>query len=239
MLMIDDRHARSQISRAQLQKMCAVYEPDIGLEPENSQRINRIDREFRAAFKLLETMPKSVSVFGSNVVAEGNQYYGEARRLAARLVKELGYAVVTGGGPGIMEAANRGAAEAGGVSVGFTIDIAHAEPRNRYANQELPFHYFFTRKVALSFAASMYIFFPGGYGTLDEFFELITLVQTRKIQPIPIYCYGSRYWHPIQRQLDTYARKDGYISDVDFELFTVTDDLDLIIQAARHAPTRE
>ncbi len=219
--------------------MCAVYEPGVGLDPDNSERLNRIDREFREAFKLLEDMPKSVSIFGSNVVTEGNQYYGEARRLAARLARELHYAVVTGGGPGIMEAANRGAAEAGGVSVGFTIDIAHAEPSNAYANRELPFHYFFTRKVALSFAASMYIFFPGGYGTLDEFFELITLIQTRKIQSIPIVCFGTRYWHPVERLLDTYARQEGYISDNDLALFTVTDDLDEIIRLARQAPLRE
>ena len=227
------------ISRAQLRQMCAVYEPDVGLEPENSARISRIDSEFRAAFTLLEDLPKSVSIFGSNVVTEGNQYYGEARRLAARLAKELKYAVVTGGGPGIMEAANRGASEAGGVSVGFTIDIPHAEPSNRYANQELRFHYFFTRKVALGFAASMYIFFPGGYGTLDEFFELITLIQTGKIQPLPIYCFGTRYWHPIQRLLDTYCYKEGYIADADRSLFTVTDDHDVIIEAARQAPVRE
>lgn len=216
-----------------------MYEPGIGLDPENSARMSRIDGEFRKAFQLLEDLPKSISVFGSNVVVEGNQYYGEARRLAARLAKELKYAVVTGGGPGIMEAANRGAAEVGGKSVGFTIDIAHAEPSNKFANEELAFHYFFTRKVALSFAASMYVFFPGGYGTLDEFFEIVTLVQTGKIQPIPIYCFGTRYWQPVQRMLDTYALKDGYIRDTDLQIFKITDDHDEIIEAARQAPERE
>lgn len=226
-------------SRARMRELCTMYETHPGEDPETTKRVERIETEFRRAFDLLEELPKSVSIFGSNAVREGNQYYGEARRLAYRLAKDAGLAIVTGGGPGIMEAANRGAAEAGGVSVGFQIDIPNAEPKNHYANRELKFHYFFSRKVALSFAASMYIFFPGGYGTLDEFFELITLIQTRKIQPIPIYCFGSRYWQPIERMLSSYALHDGYITERDMRLFTIGDDPDEIIRAARQAPVRE
>ena len=206
---------------------------------ETTQRLDRIETEFRQAFDFLSKLPDSVSIFGSTRALPSSQEYQQARTLAARFVAEKDFAIVTGGGPGIMEAANRGALEAGGVSAGLTIELSTGEAINEYMNQSLRFHYFFARKMALSFAASMYIFFPGGYGTMDEFFELITLVQTRKIERIPIFCIGTSYWQPLRRLMEHYMlNPDGYISEADLGLFTITDDLGLVIECAKYCQVR-
>lgn len=208
-------------------------------DAETTARLGRIETEFRQAFDFLHNLPKNVSIFGSSMVEPGSRQYEKARELASRLVSDHKLAVVTGGGPGIMEAANRGAAEAGGVSVALHIDLSTGEPLNSYANQRLDFHYFFARKVALSFTASMYIFFPGGFGTMDEFFELITLIQTNKIQHIPIVCVGASYWEPLARFMDFYMlRSDEYISPNDMGLFTITDNLALVSDIAARSPER-
>lgn len=200
---------------------------------EDEARLDRIEIEFRRAFEFLEKLPKSVSFFGSSVAAEQSRDYIQARELAARFVREKEMAVVTGGGPGIMAAANQGAAEAKGVSVGLTIDLNSGEGHNNFYNTGLPFHYFFARKMALSFAASMYIFFPGGFGTLDEFFELITLVQTKKIERIPIFCIGQDYWQPLERFMHYFMLERGaMITESHLGLFTITDDLDLVLECA-------
>lgn len=207
--------------------------------PESAQRLDRIEAEFRQAFNFLEKLPKNVSIFGSSMVQPDNRQYAKARELATRLVSEQRLAVVTGGGPGVMEAANRGAAEAGGISAALRIDLSTGEGHNNYANRSLDFHYFFARKVALTFAASMYVFFPGGYGTMDEFFELITLIQTNKIQHIPIVCVGASYWEPLERFMDYYMlRSDAYISPSDLGLFTITDNLDVVMDIAQRLPER-
>ena len=209
-------------------------------QAEESARLNRIESEFQSAFDFLEELPKNVSIFGASTSQPGDLYYEKARNLASRLVSEHGLAIVTGGGPGIMEAANRGAVEAGGVSVGLHIDITTGESRNPYPNRTLDFHYFFARKLALTFAASMYIFFPGGYGTMDEFFEIITLIQTNKIQSLPIVCFGAGYWEPLLRFMDYYMlRSDGYINNQDLKLFKITDSSDLILDMASHLPDRK
>src|SRR3989344_8487710 len=148
------------------------------------RRLSLINKEFRNAFEFISHFKKSVTIFGSTRVGLENPHYISALNLAKRL-SELGYTIVTGGGPGIMEAANRGAFEAGGKSVGLTIELPKRQPSNEFLTDQMNFHYFFTRKEALSFAAEAYIFYPGGFGTLDEFFEIITLVQTRKIRPVP------------------------------------------------------
>lgn len=208
-------------------------------EVEQTERLDRIEEEFRAAFDFLQDLPHSISIYGSTQVKPGDLYYEKARELASRIVSEKQIAVVTGGGPGIMEAANRGAAEAGGVSAGLRIDLGTGEGRNTYANRTLDFHYFFARKMALSFAASMYVFFPGGFGTMDEFFELVTLVQTKKIAPLPIMCFGASYWDPLVRFMDYYMlRHDRMIAPADLAIFTVTDDLNQILSVVEKAPVR-
>lgn len=206
---------------------------------EASDRLGRIEAEFRAAFEFVKELPDSVSIFGSTHALSNMPEYEAARQLATRLVQEKQYAVVTGGGPGIMEAANRGALESGGISAGLTIELSTGETTNSFMNRQMKFHYFFARKMALSFAASMYVFFPGGFGTMDELFELLTLVQTRKIERVPIFCVGVSYWQPLLRFMEYYMLKPhGYLDDSDLGLFTVTDDLDLVIECAKFCQVR-
>lgn len=212
------------------------YIPD---QNDTDQRLHRIETEFRQAFDFLSQLPDSISIFGSTRSLPNSVEYKKARELARRFVTEKQFAIVTGGGPGVMEAANRGAHEAGGISVGLTIELNTGELINTYINKSLRFHYFFARKMALSFAASMYVFFPGGFGTMDEFFELITLVQTRKIERIPIFCIGTDYWQPLQRFMEHYMLSpDNYISETDLGLFTITDDLNLVIECAKYCQVR-
>ena len=162
------------------------------------KRVSEISREFTAGFEFLEDYSKSVTFFGSTQLRDGSPYYKDARLLSSRIVKELGHSIITGGGPGIMEAANRGARDAGGTSLGLTIDLPLGQTTNKYIDKEINFYYFFIRKVCLAFSAEAFIFYPGGFGTLDEFFELVTLIQTRKIEGVPLICVGSEYWNELQ-----------------------------------------
>ena len=200
------------------------------------QRICTINEEFRQGFDFINEYKKSVSVFGSARFAEGSEYYEIARTLGARVVSDLGYAIITGGGPGIMEAANRGAYEKGGASLGLTIDLPQEQDTNKYVTATIPFNFFFARKVALSYAAEAYVFFPGGFGTLDEFFEIMTLVQTGKIKRIPIFLVGVDFWKPlvgfIRENLDA---RFHTINPEDNELYTMTDDLDLVMKKIKDA----
>ncbi|GEM_PF-217004 len=215
-----------------------INSPDFELA--NRQRIEIIRKEFEKGFGFLKEHPLSVTIFGSSQFQEGNFYYEHARQLAQKIVRKLSYAILTGGGPGIMEAANRGAMEAGGSSLGLTIDIPSEQATNKYLTEEVNFYYFFTRKVCLSFAAEAYIFYPGGFGTLDECFEILTLVQTGKIHSVPIILVGKKYWRKfdklIKKQL---AGKFKTIEDDDTELYKITDDMDEIIRIISNAPVRE
>lgn len=203
-------------------------------------RIERINAEFKSAFDLIKNYPRSVSIFGSARVEEGSSHYEHARSLAARIVKDLGYAVITGGGGGIMEAANRGAREAGGQSVGLNIRLPKEQQKNAYTTDGMEFSYFFVRKVALSFAAEAYIFLPGGFGTLDEFFEIITLIQTHKIRRVPIILVGRDYWEELHDFLFRNAyRSEHAISKEDMALYTITDDDNEIIEAIKKVPIKQ
>jgi uncharacterized protein (TIGR00730 family) len=203
------------------------------------ERIGEIEKEFKAGFAFLEDYPKSVTFFGSNQFTETNMYYQSARTLSGRIAKELGYAVISGGGPGIMEAANRGAFEAGGTSLGLTIELPHGQVVNKYTTKILDHYYFFVRKVCLSFSAEAFIFFPGGYGTLDEFFEIITLVQTGKISGVPIICVGSDYWKALERFMQNELLSRGTILPDDLLLYTITDNHDEILDIIKKTPVRE
>ncbi|MBP6856346.1 MAG: TIGR00730 family Rossman fold protein [Candidatus Pacebacteria bacterium] len=202
-------------------------------------RICVINEEFKQGFDFLQSKKKSITFFGSARFDENNKFYVQTRSLSGRISKELGFAVVSGGGPGIMEAANRGAFEAGGDSLGLTIDLPMEQYVNPYVTDSIPFYFFFARKVTLSYAAEGYIFAPGGFGTLDEFFEIITLVQTGKIPRIPIFCIGSEFWNPLQDFIKNVLITQKTIDEKDLEIYKITDNEDEIIEALRNVPIRQ
>jgi uncharacterized protein (TIGR00730 family) len=187
-------------------------------------RIQRIEAELVEGFQFIADFPKSVTIFGSTRLSEDNEWYREARELGAMLAKE-GFAVVTGGGPGIMEAGNRGAYETDGESVGINIQLPMEQRINPYVNHAQGFHYFFNRKLMLSYSAQAYVYFPGGYGTLDEFFEIITLIQTKKIETyIPVILVGKEFWKPVCELIETNMHeKFKTIDKEDMDIYTLVD----------------
>ncbi|MCD5385006.1 MAG: TIGR00730 family Rossman fold protein [Candidatus Pacebacteria bacterium] len=188
-------------------------------------RIFKIMAEFIEGFEFISNLKdKSVTVFGATRFLSDNSNYQKAEKLGALLSKE-GYTVITGGGPGIMEAANKGAYEAGGESAGINIELPESQESNRFVNKSSSFHYFFIRKMIMSFASSVYLFFPGGYGTLDEFFEMVMLLQTKKLsQPVTIVAVGKDYWEPLFRWFkDELYEKQKAISEGDLKLFKLVD----------------
>ncbi len=180
--------------------------------------------EFVDGFQFITDFKRSVTVFGSSSLNEEHPDYKKARHLGNLLVRE-DFAVITGGGPGIMEAGNRGAYEEEGDSVGINIQIEKGERANKYLKHSIGFYYFFTRKVMLSFSSSGYVFFPGGFGTLDEFFEIITLVQTKKIpKKVAIVAVGREYWEPLFEWIrETLCYKYGTIKEENLEIFHLVD----------------
>jgi len=204
-----------------------------------AERAERIKQEFISGFTLIRNYPRSVSIFGSARFTDENGHYQHARQLAARIVKDLGYAIISGGGGGIMEAANRGAFEAGGQSIGLNIKLPNEQKKNAYTTDGMEFSYFFVRKVALSFAAEGYLFFPGGYGTLDELFELFALIQTHKIRRIPIILVGRDYWEEMHDFINrNIYRANNAIDKKDMNLYTITDNDDEIIDIIKKVPLK-
>jgi len=202
-------------------------------------RLCMINEEFRQAFYFINSYDKSVTFFGSARLTEEHPAYQQASSLAKKIVEEVGYAVVTGGGRGIMGAANRGAYDAKGKSIGLTINLPHEQDNNPWATDTIDFTYFFSRKVALAYGSEAYIFFPGGLGTLDELFEILTLKQTKKIDPIPIILVGTEFWKPFYDHLKILAEKDKTISKEDLDLFTITNDENEVIRIIKEAKGRE
>jgi uncharacterized protein (TIGR00730 family) len=184
----------------------------------------RILSEFVEGFDALAAVGKAVTIFGSARVAEGDPYYAKARELAANLARE-GFAVITGGGPGIMEAANRGCHEAGGLSIGCNIELPHEQAVNQYVDLGVEFRYFFARKVMFVKYADGFAIFPGGFGTLDELFESLTLIQTGKIRHFPVVLIGTEYWSGLLAWLRCEAIAGGTISLEDLDLVACTDDM--------------
>lgn len=211
------------------------------VEANSRRRVAEISDEFRKGFSFIKNHPKSVTVFGSARFNEKHPYYHKAQRIGKR-ISELGFAVVTGGGPGIMEAANRGAVESDGNehSIGICIRLPHEQITNPYVTDGLDFKYFFSRKVILSFSAEAYVYFPGGFGTLDEFFEILVLVQTGKIEHVPIILVGTEYWNPLEDFIKKILlEKFETVSDKNMRLYTITDDEDLIMDIIEKAPLRK
>lgn len=189
-------------------------------------RLFRILSEFVDGFDTLSRVGKAVTVFGSARTDPEDRYYKKAVE-CGRLLVDREFAVITGGGPGIMEAANKGAFEAQGVSIGLNISLPMEQAPNPYQTHELTFRYFFARKVNFVKYASGFIIFPGGFGTMDEFFESMTLIQTLKIEPFPVICIGHDYWDGLVDWIrKTMLGEFGTISEKDMDLFRVTDDVE-------------
>ncbi len=215
---------------------CQIHEVDKIVK----KRSEVANKEFEKGYNLIKKYPRSVSILGSARFKEDNIYYQKARSLSSKIVKELGYAVVTGGGPGIMEGANRGAFEAGGTSLGFNIILPHEQSINKYVTDSVDFEYFFSRKTLLFFGSESYIYYPGGFGTLDEFFEMITLIQTSKINPAPIILVGREFWEPILELMkDLLLEKFNTINIGDLNIYKIVDDENEIIEIIKNAPFRQ
>jgi uncharacterized protein (TIGR00730 family) len=215
---------------------CQIHEVDMIVK----KRSEVANKEFEKGYNLIKRYPRSVSILGSARLGEDSPYYQRARNLCNKIVKELGYAVVTGGGPGIMEGANRGAFEVGGASLGFNIILPKEQSINKYVTESVDFEYFFSRKTLLFFGSESYVYFPGGYGTLDEFFEMITLIQTGKINPAPIILVGREFWEPVVNLMkDLLLEKFNTINLEDLNIFKIVDDENEIIQIIKNAPFRQ
>lgn len=197
-----------------------------------SRTVVRVVRELVRGLRKLHFVGPCVTVFGSARIDESAPEYAMARRIGSSM-GEIGFSVMTGGGPGIMEAANRGARDVGGRSIGCTIRLEHEEEPNPYLDLSIGFNYFFVRKMMLVKYSYAFIVFPGGFGTLDELFEALTLIQTAKIHDFPVVVMGSEYWSPLQRQLDTMVDR-GMISRDDLDLLLVTDDPESAVEHVRN-----
>src|SRR5438067_414163 len=194
------------------------------IEPngQDTWRIFRIMAEFVEGFEVMAPVQRGVSVFGS-ARARPDELYYKAAEETGRLLAKGGFSVITGGGPGIMEAANKGAFEAGGTSVGLNITLPQEQEANRYQTISLDFHYFYARKVMFTKYASAFICFPGGYGTLDETFETLTLIQTLKVEAFPIVLFGSSYWRGLGEWIDRIV-KPAYVDPEDTDIYRIVDD---------------
>jgi uncharacterized protein (TIGR00730 family) len=192
------------------------------LEEQDELRLERIKDEVDRGFDALRDVDDCVSIFGSARVKEGHPWYELCRETAACLARD-GFTVITGGGPGLMEAANRGAAEAGGLSVGLNIELPHEQETNRFVNRAVQFHYFFARKLMFVRYARAFVIFPGGFGTMDELFESLTLIQTHRIELFPTILVDSAHWAPLLDWIDESLEDTGLIAPPDLELLVTAD----------------
>ncbi len=199
------------------------------ISSKDTWRIFRILSETVDGFDTLSKIGPAVSIFGSARTAEGDPNYELARTVAKKLA-ERGFAIITGGGPGIMEAGNRGAQEGGGKSIGLNIRLPQEQDANHYQDISIDFRYFFIRKLMFIKYAMSFVILPGGFGTFDELFEALTLIQTRRIKRFPVYLMGSKFWQPLIDFLRASPLKDGYIYESDLELFRIVDDPDELVE---------
>ena len=210
---------------------------DPGFVHTDPWRVLRIMGEFVDGFDVLARVGMAVTLFGSARIKEGSPYYDAAREVGRGLA-ERGYAVITGGGPGLMEAANRGANEAGGLSIGCNIELPHEQSPNPYANLSIDFRYFFVRKTMFVKYSEAFVVFPGGFGTLDELFEALTLIQTSKVERFPVVLYGSEYWSGLLDWTRDRLLVDGMVSEADLDLIQVVDSTEEVCAIATSGPPR-
>ena len=199
---------------------------------EETWRVFRIMAEFVDGFEDLSQLGPAISIFGSSRAKPNDENYKKAEKLARLLVKE-GYAIITGAGPGIMEAANKGAYEAGGESIGLNIQLPFIQKPNPYIKTKLEFRYFFCRRVMFVKYARAFVMLPGGYGTLDEFFEIITLIQTQKISPLPVILLGEKYWSTFLKWAREVLLAGDYIESRDLNIVQIVDTPQEVVQIIR------
>lgn len=196
-------------------------------------RLGEIDKEVQAGYNILRTLHKTVTIFGSARTPQDEHFAKAAYQVAYKLA-EADYAVITGGGHGIMEAANHGAFDAHGRSIGFNITLPHEQSLNNYTTDSLAFTHFAPRKIVMTLFADAYIYFPGGFGTIDELSEILTLIQTGKTGKAPLILFGSEFWKPLDEFFCTQMRDNlALITPGDEELYTITDDIDEVVRLVR------
>jgi uncharacterized protein (TIGR00730 family) len=220
------------------EELLGAERPAVATEHTEEERLDRIRRELVAGYDALADLGCAVSIFGSARIAPDHPDYALARATAHRL-GEAGFAVITGGGPGIMEAANRGAQEAGATSVGLNIDLPYEQALNPFQDVELRFRYFFARKIMFVRYASAFVVLPGGFGTLDELFEALLLIQTGKIRHFPVVLVQTAFWAGMTDWLRDRLAADGMISAADLDLFAATDDPDEVVALVRAGAVRQ
>ena len=202
------------------------------LNNEDVERSLRYAKDLEQGLAKIRTFSQGVAIFGSARLAKNSKWCKLARELGYKLAQN-GHPVITGGGPSIMEAANRGAYEAGGRSIGLNIELPHEQQINAYVTDHMEFHYFFARKVMLTMSSKVYVFFPGGYGTLDEYSEIQLLMQEGKMPKMPIFLIGKSFWKPLDRWFETKMQKSlKTINAVDRKLYKITDNIDEVVKAA-------
>lgn len=216
------------------EELIAADEAAVISEVTDEQRVARISDEIADAFERLRSLGHGVTVFGSARTADGSEGYAQARKLGRRL-GEAGLAVITGGGPGAMEAANRGAAEAGAHSVGLRIELPFEQGTNPYVDLDVKFHYFFARKVCFVRYACAFVILPGGFGTLDELFETLCLIQTDKVRQRPVVLMGGDFWSGLVAWSRDTLLAEGMISPEDLDLLHVCDDVDEVVRICSDA----
>jgi len=204
----------------------------------DSERVQRMRNELIEGFATLAAVHRGVAMFGSARTPEGAPDYERARRIA-KMLGLAGFAIITGGGPGIMQAANHGADDAGAISVGLNIELPYEQSLNPYVNVALKFHYFFTRKVMFVRYSSAFVVLPGGYGTMDELFEALTLIQTRKIMHFPVILVGRDYWQGLLDWIVKSMLSQGRVSQLDVELLQIVDTADQVLEAVQEAARRQ
>ena len=231
--MAKKKKKRHAIPKAIERALASLLQSKIDVYGDNEQaRVRRISDELARGFKALGRYENAVSIFGSSRLGPKEPYYKLAEK-TAYLLSRAGYSIITGGGPSIMEAANKGARRAGGASIGLNIYIPTEQTANPYATTQLEFHYFFVRKVMFVRYAKAFVIFPGGYGTLDELFESINLIQTVRIAQFPVVLVGSRYWQGLLHWLMSTVLRRGCISPEDLSLFSLVDKAEDVVQVIK------